>query len=121
MTAVVWPFSNYAREINRPQTGGRYTPQIDKRCRKYGIKKDWKCKKRKKETLQVMLTHETPLQQVHGGGGAAQMRAYNMWIKEKQEGGRGGGESKKWDLGPGLNGNFKCGREACSQSSVQLD
>lgn len=44
-----------------------------------------------------MLTYETLLQQVHGGGSAAHMGAYDMWIKEKQERGRGGGESKKWD------------------------
>lgn len=51
----------------------------------------------------------------------AQMRVYDMEIKEKQERRRGGGEGKKMGRGPGLNGNFKWSREACSRSSAELD
>lgn len=48
--------------------------------------------------LQVTLTHETTLKQVYGGGGGtSETRANDVWIKEKQESGRGSGGSKKWN------------------------
>lgn len=49
--------------------------------------------------LQVTLTHETTLKQVYGGGGGtAETRANDMWIKERQERGRSSTEGKKWDV-----------------------